>query len=323
VARLKHGGAKMGRLPRIKASSDQDVFYHLYSRVSGVKGYYPLAEDSAQKYLYSRLKFYAGIYKMEVAGFSFMGNHYHLVVEFKKFEVLSLEELKKIASKLYVKNPKVTKEWDEAQWERFNNRIYDVSEFMRNVQMGFSKWYNKTYQRKERLWGDRFKSTLLEDIKSARDALFYVELNAVRAAIVERPEDYKGGSMFYRQMGADLRMMSLEKIMLCKDIKQALRDYRASVYYRGSVRSKTGQAEIPEHIIRQEEAAGSEVQGVYLKRARYFAEGVVLGSEEFVKSFTDRLKARGKYLKKRSAAAVKKTAHKALKLQRKTAFFIG
>ena len=313
----------MGRLPRIKASSDQDVFYHLYSRVSGVKGYYPLAEESAQKYLYSRLKFYAGIYKMEVAGFSFMGNHYHLVVEFKKCEALSREELKKIASKLYVKNPKVTALWNNEDWDRFNRRLFDVSEFMRNFQADFATWYNVKHKRRGRLWGDRFKSTVFEDIKSAREALFYVELNAVRAAIVERPEDYKGGSMFYREMGADSWMMSLEKIMLCKDIKQALRDYRASVYYRGRVRTKTGQAEIPEYIIKQEEAAGFEAQGVYLKRARYFAEGVVLGCEEFVKSFTDRLKARGKYLKKRGAASVKKTAHKALKPQRKNAFFIG
>ena len=35
---------------------------------------------------------------------------------------------------------------------------------------------------------DRFKSTLLEDDRALLDCMLYVELNAVRAGLVERPD---------------------------------------------------------------------------------------------------------------------------------------
>ncbi|MBN2804618.1 MAG: hypothetical protein JXR91_16105, partial [Deltaproteobacteria bacterium] len=128
----------MARFGRIKAVDSGDVFYHLYSRAAGVSGYYPLASEDSQRQLHNKLKFYAGIYRMKVAGFSFMGNHYHLVVEFEEFQELSRDELRRIAIKLYGKNSKVFVLWDARLWERFNRRLFDVSEFMRNFQGDFA-----------------------------------------------------------------------------------------------------------------------------------------------------------------------------------------
>ena len=57
----------MARLARLKAEESGDVFYHLYSRVAGVAGYYPLAENASRAKLIWLLKFYSKIYRVNIA----------------------------------------------------------------------------------------------------------------------------------------------------------------------------------------------------------------------------------------------------------------
>ena len=80
---------------------------------------------------------------------------------------------------------KVLECWPEARWKRLQEHLFDVSEFVRKVQGAFATWYNRTFNRKGHLWGDRFKSTLLGGPEAVLDAALYVELNAVRAGLVE------------------------------------------------------------------------------------------------------------------------------------------
>jgi len=313
----------MARLPRIKAQNSGDAFYHLYARVSGVKGYYPLADSAARNNLLWTIKFYASLYKMRVAGFTIMGNHYHLVTEFEEFKELSREELKEIYHRFYGEDDKRYILWSPAKWEQFNRRLYDVSEYMRNVQAKFARSFNDRNRRKGTFWGSRFKSTLLEDERALRDCLYYVELNPVRAGIVERPEDYEGSSLYYRETGKDHWMMPLTEIMHLKKRGDSLRDYKASVYYRGSVRTKQGQHEIPAHIIEQEEQNGFAGRGSYRRRIRYFVDGVVLGSTRFVKQHLKNQRNLGGYSQRKHPVKPKDGNLKYLRPQRKSEVFIG
>ena len=311
-------GDFMARVARLKAEESGDVFYHLYSRVAGVSGYYPLGEKLARAKLIWLFKFYSNIYRVKIAGFSIMGNHYHLVVEFEEFKKLDREELKKIALKMYSRDSIKLGGWTAEKWERFNRRIFDVSEFMRNVQAAFARWFNDKNHRKGRFWGDRFKSTLLEDEKAMRDCLYYVELNALRAGIVARPEEYCGCSLFFREIKDDRFMMSLKTLMNAKNRATAMRDYKASIYYRGNVRSKTGQQEIPDYIIKQEEALGFESQGIYAKRARHFVDGLVIGSSDYIESYLSKLKQTGQYLRRKNPIKSKNEDALTLREQRTT-----
>ena len=110
-----------------------------------------------------------------------MGNHHHMIVEFEGERELTRKELRKRARLLYSKT--VLDGWLKHKWERFQKRIFDVSEFMRNLQAAFARFYNRTFGRRGRFWADRFKSTLLEDRKDVLDCLLYVDLNPVRAGL--------------------------------------------------------------------------------------------------------------------------------------------
>ena len=313
----------MARLPRVKAENCGPVFYHLYARVSGVEGYYPLAETAARNMMIWTIKHYSSLYKTRVAGFSIMGNHYHMIVEFQEFEKLSKDELKEIFHQFYGKEIKTYVLWDDKKWDQFNRRLFDVSEFMRNVQAKFARWFNDTNRRKGKLWGDRFKSTLLEDSKAMRDCLYYVELNAVRAGIVDRPEEYEGGSLFYREITKDSWMMPLKEVVPAKNRKTSLIDYRAGIYYRGNVGTKTNQKEIPDYIIKQEEANGFKARGVYAKRIRYFVDGVALGSSKFIDNHLKKLHGNNGYSQRKNPIETKEENLSYLRPQRKSEVYIG
>ncbi len=248
----------------------------------------------------SLLKFYQSVYQMRVAGFCIMGNHYHLVAEFSEYREMSRDELYRLALKLYKKEKQKLDAWTQEKWQQFNQRIFDVSEFMRNFQAAFARWYNGIHDRKGRFWGDRFKSTLLEDQKAMIDCLLYVELNPVRAGMVERPEEYEGASLYFREVADDHWMIPLKELMPAKTQREAFKDYRAAVYYRGNVRSKEGQREISNYIIALEESRGFEAPGAYRKRFRHFVDGLVLGSRDFVDTYLQDLRTRGVYLRRKN-----------------------
>jgi len=68
----------------------------------------------------------------------------------------------------------------------------DVSEFMKEFKQRFSKWYNIRHQRFGTLWAERFRSVLVEDESGVLETVSaYIDLNAVRAGLVEDPKDYR------------------------------------------------------------------------------------------------------------------------------------
>ena len=306
----------MPRLARIKIE-DGGAYYHLCSRTAGLKGEYPLQNKLCRRALIDLFERFSSVYCCKILGFCVMGNHYHLIVHFDERREMTKKELWKRASLLYPKM--VLKGWLKSKWERFHNRIFDVSELMRNVQSAFARFYNRTFGRRGRFWADRFKSTLLEDEKQVMDCLLYVDLNPVRAGLVERPEEYEGSSVYYREIAMDKWMLPLGDLTGHKKPKAALRDYKARLYYRGNVSTKQGQVDIPKRILREEEARGFKERGIFRKRLRHFADGVVLGSESYVRQEIEKLREQGTYLRRKNPIAHLKGAGTTLRPQRKTA----
>jgi len=53
----------------------------------------------------------------------------------------------------------------------FRKRLFNIFEFMRNVQSGFAKWYNDTFDRQGRFCANRFKSSILATNKAEIEKL--------------------------------------------------------------------------------------------------------------------------------------------------------
>jgi hypothetical protein len=77
---------------------------------------------------------------------------------------------------------------------RYTRRMHDLSEFMKSLLERFTKWFNRRHSRSGTLWEDRFKSVIVESGVAARTMAAYIDLNPVRAGMVGDPAEYRWSS---------------------------------------------------------------------------------------------------------------------------------
>ena len=304
----------MARMRRLKVEDGEEGWYHVYSRAACEKGVYPLDKDICRRKFISLIKYYSRAYFCEIAAFCIMGNHYHMVLKFEVSRELSKDELWERALMLYPNSKQYLKQWDEQRWQGFGERLFNLSEFMRNIQSAFASWYNRTFERHGTFWADRFKSVLLGDEQAVLDCMIYVELNPVRAGLCKIPEDYQACSFYLRSVKAGGWLMILDKLT---DID--FREYRMSLYYRGNVGTYDAGKEvilIADEVIEREKERGFAVPGMYRKRLRYFVDGVALGGEGFIRQQIRQVQQRGEYLRRINPIKQLKGIHLTLREQR-------
>ena len=76
-----------------------------------------------------------------------------------------------------------------------------ASRFMQDVGREYVRYINGAYRRTGTLWEGRFKSSLVDSAEYCLTCYRYVELNPVRAAIVQSPADYRWSSYRCNAMG--------------------------------------------------------------------------------------------------------------------------
>ena len=69
-----------------------------------------------------------------------------------------------------------------------------VSQMMQALGRRYVKYFNQTYNRTGTLWEGRFKSSLIDSDIYLLTCMCYIELNPVRAHMVEHPAEYKWSS---------------------------------------------------------------------------------------------------------------------------------
>ena len=77
---------------------------------------------------------------------------------------------------------------------RFTYRMHDLSQFMKGLLIRFTRWFNRTHSRTGTLWEERFKSVIVESGVAARTMAAYIDLNPVRAGMVKDPAAYRWSS---------------------------------------------------------------------------------------------------------------------------------
>jgi putative transposase len=158
--------------------------------------------------------------------------------------------------------------------------------------------FNYAHGRRGTLWEGRFKCTLVEGGDALRAVAAYIDLNPVRAGLVERPEDYRWCSYAAAVGGMRLaRSGLLSAISYERSVTWAVgsESYRKLLFGighevhggqtpEGYVKSKGGFTQ--REIEAVWEAGGKLSLAAVLRcRVRYFTDGVVLGSQEFVDRF--------------------------------------
>lgn len=79
--------------------------------------------------------------------------------------------------------------------------VGDLGRFMQSVGRRYVRYINGTYQRSGTLWEGRFKSAAVSRDEYLMVCSRYIELNPVRAGLVNHPREYRWSSYWYRALG--------------------------------------------------------------------------------------------------------------------------
>ena len=179
----------MPRIPRM-VIDDETTVYHVMSRTA-LDGF-PLG-DVEKDFMIDLIKRYSGLYFVEILGVCIMGNHFHLLVKTLPEYKFKDQDIKKCYVDFYGDDRVFT----DGLIPSLRAKLSSLSEFVREIKVGFARYYNKKHNRRGYFWGDRFKSVIVDKGETLINCLAYIDLNPLRAGIVSRPEDYRWNSLGY------------------------------------------------------------------------------------------------------------------------------
>jgi REP element-mobilizing transposase RayT len=298
------------RQPRLKAppnSFSPVAYYHCVSRV--VNRDFVFGDEEREQFV-EFMRLYERFCGVRVVTYCVMSNHFHLLVGVPKrpetmpsnVELIatvkaSLGELE--AARLEYDLGQAAKiasvQWEAEIRDRYLRRMWDISLFMKTLKQRFTQWFNRKHRRKGTLWEDRFRSVLVQAAGEPLAAMAtYIDLNPIRANMVEDPKDYRWSGYGAAMGGDDMAVDGIREIgRAAKNIvaegSGVLEAYRVMLYGRGVERGRAEDGTAIRKGFTREESRGVVESGGrlprvdYLRlRVRYFTDGAVIGSREYV-----------------------------------------
>jgi len=251
-------------------------------------------KDLEKDFMLDLIKRFSVLYFTEIFGFCLMGNHFHLLVKMIPENHFTDEEIRKRFETFYGDS----REFAEGQLPYWREKLSSLSEFVREIKVGFTRYYNRRHNRRGYFWGDRFKSLIVDKGETLVNCLAYIDLNPLRAGIVDRPEDYRWNSLGYHiQTENKDQFLSTDfglKEFRIKSKNERIRRYRRYVYEAGALnRPDKMQAQvIGANVVAKERKKDFEINRIsrFRYRTRYFTDSGIIGSKEFVAENYQRFK---------------------------------
>ncbi|NCD33183.1 MAG: hypothetical protein EOL87_07145 [Spartobacteria bacterium] len=299
---LTDGCGECGRMRRKRIKRDRLSYYHLIARV--VMRHMLLGDDEKLELrrLIRRVEGFTGV---RVLTYALMTNHVHILVEEPdRNTVVSDDELMGRLRCLYgdVGRAEILERWElwvergmmdavEEDKARYRRRMHDISEFMKQVKQRFVSWYHRQHGTCGTIWQDRFRSVLVEDGAALRTMAAYIEMNAVRAGMVDDPKMYRfcgfgeamGGSMVARR-GITLIAKALA---VTDDWDAASQAYFEHVLMYEEVRNNRNLVYMDQDMLHEKMKKRVRLTPFerLLCRCRYYTHGQVVGEKGFVEDF--------------------------------------
>jgi REP element-mobilizing transposase RayT len=228
---------------------------------------------------------------VEVLTYTVLDNHFHLLVHVPGPKDLNDAELIDRYRELYPHRPKLVKQVEATLSEggtqaeelraRLKERMHDVSMFLKELKQRFTMWFNARHKLYGTIWAERFKSILVENESSVlRTVGAYIDLNALRAKIVKKPEDYRWCGWAAAERGDPLAQAGVICMARETTWAAARRRYQRFVYEAGLRQVK----DQPHPTLRAEDIDSLAASPVLMTRQRSLSESRIIGSREFVRT---------------------------------------
>ncbi len=302
------------RVSRLKLPNDRpSAFYHCVSRIADKR---PIFGPEEKDHFVSLVRECERFCRVRVLTFAVMHDHFHILLEVpQRPDPLSLPSPLQILADLKLLSGHqfpvtVRQRFDalsanpadkpalDAYLASFHARMFDVSAFMKLLKQRFTQWFNSRNSRKGTLWEERFRSVLVD---GAGEALLtmaaYIDLNPVRAGIVQDPKDYQWSGYGEAMAASKRARLGIQRLATAlqhgheESPARSLELYREFLHLDGDerrqdigpdgkpVRGSIGAEEAAKVLA----AKGRLPSHDYVRcRVRYFSDGAVFGTRDFV-----------------------------------------
>ncbi len=227
------------------------AYYHLVSRCAFQQFMFSDEEKQAFVPMMRRVAAFCGL---DILTYCVMSNHFHILVRVPPPKPLSESDLLSRVAILY--GPAHAKEM-RARWAvyrraglpnlleqeqiKLRQRMGDISAFMHDFKLRFSIWHHARNKTSEKpytgtLWDSRFSSTLVEGNGSLAAVAAYIDLNPVRAGIVQDPKDYAFSGYGAAMRGDADALQDLSGVYgeIAASPDQLMTAYRGLLYAKGA-----------------------------------------------------------------------------------------
>jgi putative transposase len=296
-----------------------DGLYHVVSRVVDRRMVFG---EEEKRHFRRLLLAYAGFSGIDVVAWCLMDNHFHLLLRVPAreandpgqlpeevvlrrmgliYNAAEMEEVRRILGMC------AAPESRKLFLERYTRRMGDLGKMMKALKQRFSQWFNRKHERTGTLWEDRYKSVVVEidDIGTlghvARIVAAYIDLNPVRAGMVEDPKDYAWCGYGMAARGEKESREGIVRLWgVGEGEEAALASHRLFLFEEGSDEwaEKTPEGRMQDPRTGGMKArAGIDARKVWAERkrggrlalpvilrlkVRFFTDGGVIGGREFV-----------------------------------------
>lgn len=193
----------------MQISLDETPFYHCVSKC--VRGAFLCGFDkfSGKSYEHRRawvekeILYQSKVFAIEICAYAVMSNHTHLVLHVNRDRARSWSDREVLIrwhrlyrgtelTQQFVKSPETVtlaqRETLQATINRYRERLFDVSWFMRRLNEKIARRANREEECKGRFWEGRFKCQAILDEPALIANMVYVDLNPIRAKLATTPE---------------------------------------------------------------------------------------------------------------------------------------
>jgi putative transposase len=259
-----------------------------------------LFNDTAKEVLRKQIWLVAEFCGIQVVTYAILANHFHVLVRVpKKTEIPDAELLRRYrllhprptryqTVRLNVIEAQLAENGPDAlEWRRRMSALMgDVSPYMQLLKQRFSIWFNQSHQRYGTLWSERFKSVLVEGVGRVLQTMAaYIDLNCVRAGLVEDPKDYRFCGYAEAVSGNEAAREGIRSVCGEKKWTGTQSTYRKLLFGTGAGPREKGSG-ISIEAFNQVMAEGGKLALSDILRCRigYFTNGAVLGGRAFVET---------------------------------------
>ena len=279
------------------------AYYHCMSRA--VNREWLFQPEDHEKFL-EVFRSQAAFSGIRILTYCLLNNHFHILVEVPRRPVARLTEeelfqrLGAIYSRFQVAD--LRRQWTKLpedqrpEWEeRYLIRMWSLSAFMKESKQRFTQWFNRKRRMDGSRWKSRFTSVLVGiDGHALATMAAYIDLNPVRAGIVEDPKDYRWSGYGEAMGGNREAREAYDRVMEMAEgnrRRDAFEAYRMWLYQSGEQRGVEGPSGTepvrkgisPERVKEIVARKGKLSLGEFLMcRMRHMSEGAIFGTKAFV-----------------------------------------